>query len=217
MLNLLREIIHSPVLLVLIHLRQSGGMAVNELSGLMGMSYMGVKQHCTELEKKRLVDTWRRPKATGRPEKIYRLTKRALDLFPQAGNALTVDLLERAEVVFGETAAQKLLFSHFQERTQRWARRIGQGSIEERLKHLQRERLDEGYLCGWRQEGEVIEWIDHHHPFGELVAAFPIILDLEREGMEAVLELPVTQSLEEVGQLQRVVYRLPMASSGQAN
>jgi len=45
------------------------------------MSYMGVKQHCVELEEEGYLDTWRRSKGIGRPEMIYRLTARSHELF----------------------------------------------------------------------------------------------------------------------------------------
>ena len=58
------------------NLKRSTGMSVNELAAALGMSYMGVKQHCVELQKKGYLDTWRRPKEVGRPEKVYRLTEK---------------------------------------------------------------------------------------------------------------------------------------------
>jgi predicted ArsR family transcriptional regulator len=123
-LPLLREIVHAPVLDIILHLKHSTGMSVNELCQEMKMSYMGVKQHCVDLEKKRLLDTWRRPKPAGRPEKVYRLTAKLDPLFPEMGNDWTLSLLETADQVFGERAAAKLLFSYFQKRTERWQRSL---------------------------------------------------------------------------------------------
>ena len=109
MLQLLREMLHSPVLDIVQRLKGSLGMSVNELSAAMKMSYMGVKQHCVELEKRGFLDTWRRPKGAGRPEKLYRLTSKADALFLCSGPALTLDLLTTAERVYGETAPTKLM------------------------------------------------------------------------------------------------------------
>ena len=93
MLTLLREMLHSPVLDIVQRLKHSTGMTVTELCTAMKMSYMGVKQHCVELEKAGFLDTWRRPKAAGRPEKLYRLTAKADALFLNCGPPLTLDLL----------------------------------------------------------------------------------------------------------------------------
>ena len=78
-------------------LKRSTGMSVAELSSALGMSYMGIKQHCVELDKRGYLDTWRRPKAVGRPEKVYRLTSKAEPLFPQVGNEFSIILLKKEQ------------------------------------------------------------------------------------------------------------------------
>ena len=64
-------------------LKKTQGLSVNELGERLKLSYMGVKQHCDELERHGYVDTWRRPKPVGRPEMVYRLTPKAQVFFPR--------------------------------------------------------------------------------------------------------------------------------------
>ena len=66
--NILREILKTPAMEIILLLKRSTGMSVNELTAILNMSYMGVKQHCVTLEKNGYLDTRRRPKPTGRPE-----------------------------------------------------------------------------------------------------------------------------------------------------
>jgi len=61
----------------------------------MNMSYMGIKQHCITLHRDGYLDTWRRPQKMGRPEMVYRLTRRSHDLFQADSHQLTLDLLKR--------------------------------------------------------------------------------------------------------------------------
>ena len=84
--KLIAEIGRSQRLQVLNKLKRTQGLAVKELSRKLKMSYMGVKQHCIELEKEGYLDTWRRPVPRGRPEMIYQLTRRAHELFPMTSN-----------------------------------------------------------------------------------------------------------------------------------
>jgi len=212
---LLRDIVHSPALDVILLLKQSTGMSVNELCKEMNMSYMGVKQHCVELEKRRLVDTWRRPKATGRPEKIYRLTGKLSPLFPEMGNAWTLELLESAEQVFGERAAAKLLFAYFQKREERWLRVVKGEQIEGKVKELAKQRVTEGFLTLVREGESGLEMVDHHDPFGAVGQRFPLVSELDREGIERVLGVPVTQKVEEAGALRRVIHSVQQTSSTQ--
>ena len=55
----LRDIARPQWLDIMKHLKQSSGLSVNELASKLEMSYMGVKQHCVELEKRGYLDTWR--------------------------------------------------------------------------------------------------------------------------------------------------------------
>ena len=64
-------------------LKKTQGLSVNELGERLKLSYMGVKQHCDELERHGYVDTWRRPKPVGRPEMVYRLDSEGANFFPE--------------------------------------------------------------------------------------------------------------------------------------
>ncbi|MEM7396649.1 MAG: MarR family transcriptional regulator, partial [Verrucomicrobiota bacterium] len=66
LLSELRKISRPHWLEILIHVKRSTGLSVSELAKALRMSYMGVKQHCQDLEKKGFLDTWRRPKEVGR-------------------------------------------------------------------------------------------------------------------------------------------------------
>ena len=91
LLPLLREMLHTPVLDILHLLKRSTGMTVGELSTPMKMSYMGVKQHCDDLVEKGMLDTFRRPKKSGRPEKLYRITHKLAPPSPHGGLRLAPD------------------------------------------------------------------------------------------------------------------------------
>src|SRR5438552_14263485 len=79
--RLIAEIGRTQRLEIINSLKRSRGMSVNELVEKMKMSYMGIKQHCLTLERDGYLDTWRRPQKMGRPEMVYRLTRRSHDLF----------------------------------------------------------------------------------------------------------------------------------------
>ena len=80
--RLLAEIGRTQRLEILNALKRTEGLSVNELVDKMKMSYMGIKQHCLTLQRDGYLDTWRRPQKMGRPEMVYRLTRRSHDLFP---------------------------------------------------------------------------------------------------------------------------------------
>ncbi len=210
MLNLLREMLHSPVLDIVQRLKHSTGMTVTELCTAMKMSYMGVKQHCVELEKAGFLDTWRRPKAAGRPEKLYRLTPKADVLFLGSGPNLTLDLLTTAERVYGESAPPKLLFTYFQSKGEAWSAKLAKATtLEERAKLLARLRSADGCIsaCETDAQGRLI-LVEHHRPLRELAARYDIVDELECEMIERLMGCEVRRSVEEVSGLVRVTFQI---------
>src|SRR5467141_4942907 len=111
--RLLAEIGRTQRLEILNSLKRTKGMSVNELVDKMGMSYMGIKQHCLTLQRDGYLDTWRRPQKMGRPEMVYRLTRRSHDLFPADSNQFTLELFQAAQEIYGPNAPEKLLYSVF--------------------------------------------------------------------------------------------------------
>ena len=119
-------------------------MSVNELVDKMKMSYMGIKQHCLTLERDGYLDTWRRPQKMGRPEMVYRLTRRTHDLFQSDSNQFTLELLRSVQEIYGPNAAEKLLFNLFERKTAALKEKVKGETVTERAKWLARTRDSEG-------------------------------------------------------------------------
>ena len=212
--TIIRDIFKTPAMDIILHLKRSTGMSVNELARTMKMSYMGVKQHCVALEKKGYLDTWRRPKATGRPEKLYRLTRKTDILFPQTGNELTLDMLVTAQKVYGETAPQKLLFSFFQARGERYLSKLRGKSVIERAEELAKLRTAEGCFAKVEYNASLgLQIVECHTPFGEVARRYPIIYEMETEMLARVLNYAVERKIEEASGLSRVVFRVKTLGS----
>lgn len=163
-------------------------MSVNELVAKMKMSYMGIKQHCLTLERDGYLDTWRRPQRMGRPEMVYRLTKRTHDLFPCDSNELTLELLRSIKEIHGPNAPEKLLFNVYERKTARLKERVKGATIADRAKWLAREREKEGYMAQFvtDQEGGP-QILECHSPIMNLLDLYPIVGRLEQDMFEAIL------------------------------
>ena len=129
-------------------IKGSPGLSVAELARRLKMSYMGVKQHCVDLEKKGYLDTWRRPKPMGRPEKAYRLTAKCAPLFPELGLAFAAELLENVRRNHGDTAPDKALFQYFQAQAERYAAKVKGETPEELAKSFAKLRNAGNSHCG---------------------------------------------------------------------
>lgn len=163
-LKLIPEVGRSMRVEVLTTLKRSAaGHTVRELSDRFGMSYMGIKAHCVQLEREGLLLTERRPKPVGRPELVYRLTPRGHAVFsradapstaatnagrPLGGARLAADVLEAVRRAYGPAAADKLLFGVFARWAEDFRARLADcEDLPERAAGLARLRDEEGYLA----------------------------------------------------------------------
>ncbi len=205
MQRLLSQIGRSQRLSVVNLLKRSTGLTVRDLAARLDMSYMGVKQHCLDLEKDGYVDTFRRHRGVGRPELLYRLTSKAHDLFPKEDNALAISLLEKARKLFGAGAAEKMLFLHFQEKSQTYAAKLKGETPVERAKWLARFRDREGHMAELCEQPS-LRIVERHHPMHSLMEAYPEIASMEREMFQRLLGAPVRRDVSGQGGVYECVF-----------
>jgi predicted ArsR family transcriptional regulator len=194
--RLISEIGRTQRLEILNSLKRTRGMSVNELVGKMKMSYMGIKQHCLTLHRDGYLDTWRRPQRMGRPEMVYRLTRRSHDLFQADSNQFTFDLLKSAQEIYGTNAPEKLLYNIFEKKTAALKTKAKGNTVTERAKWLARFRDGEGYmtqLITGDEGGPKI--LECHSPIMNLLERYPIIARLEQDMFEAVLGTSVRREM----------------------
>jgi predicted ArsR family transcriptional regulator len=191
--KLLSEIGRTQRLEILNTLKRTKGLSVNELVSKMKMSYMGIKQHCLTLERDGYLDTWRRPQKMGRPEMVYRLTRRTHDLFPAESNQFTLELLQSIKEIYGPNGPEKLLFNVFERKAAALKAKIKGETVAERAKALARIRENEGFMSQFITEesegGPQI--LECHSPLMNLLDQYPIIGRLEGDLFEAVLNTRV--------------------------
>jgi predicted ArsR family transcriptional regulator len=187
--RLLAEIGRTMRLEILNSLKRTQGMSVNELVTKMKMSYMGIKQHCLTLQRDGYLDTWRRPQKMGRPEMVYRLTRRTHDLFPTDSNSVTLELLKSIQEIYGPNGPEKLLYNVFERKGAALKAKAKGETVAERAKWLAKVRDGEGYMAQFiteeKEGGPQI--LECHSPILNLLDRYPIVGRLERDMFAAVL------------------------------
>lgn len=208
--SILRDILNTPAVEIILHLKQSPGMTVKDLCAAMKMSYMGVKQHCDALAAKGYVDTWRQPVPHGRPEKVYRLTSRLDPLFPTTGPEHLLEMLDHAERLYGATAPEKLLYAYFTAKAENYAKKLADEPVlENRALILARLRSAEGCMSVVEMSGNGgLRLVDYHSPYAVLKKAHPLIETIESEMMERLLGCRVEKTTEKRSGLERTLYTL---------
>lgn len=185
-----RELVRPQWVRIVEELKMRGSMAIPELAVLLEMSYMGVKQHCESLHEMGYLERIRVPRTeVGRPEISYRLAPKAEALFPQAGAAFSLSLLQQMRQLHGNNAPEKLLLQYFQDLQNQWQGRIQRAkSLVEKATVLASLREKEGCFsrCSYDvKTGFRIE--EFHHPMWAVFDAFPASILMELRMMEQLL------------------------------
>ncbi|MEM1059012.1 MAG: winged helix-turn-helix transcriptional regulator [Verrucomicrobiota bacterium] len=208
--RLLRKIAKSQKYQILTEIKRSQGLSVSELCERINLSYMGVKQHCVALEKDGYLDTWRRPKGMGRPEKAYRLTSQAQEFFPTEYTNFTLEILETITQVYGPVAPEKILYQIYQNHTEDLLKKVTGSKLEDKARILAKCRDEEGYMSEYyfSQELQKHQILEYNSPVLAIGDSYKIIDQLETQLFEAVLECKVKREVERVSGLYKAVFTL---------
>lgn len=195
---------------ILSEIKRSQGLSVQELCDRVNLSYMGVKQHCIALEREGYVDTWRRPKGMGRPEKAYRLTELAQEYFPNEFTKLTSKILDSIGEVYGPSAPEKILYHIYSDQTAHYQQYVYGTSLEERAKNLAGLRDEEGYMSEYQFDANTRKHqiVEYHSPILQVMDRYPILRDLEVQMFEKVLNVKVNRKEERISGLYKCVFTL---------
>lgn len=185
-------------LATLTELKISGGLAVSELSRRLDTSYMTVKQHCEDLTKIGYLKRTRVPRTEiGRPEIFYRLSEKAEGMFPGIPEDFTLEMLDQIQRSFGETAPDRLLFQHFQEREEEWKTKLNKGTtLFYKAQLFAKIRSQEGLFirCLHDEATGIISLREYHHPLARVFAKHPRAVEMERRAVEGAFGVRVSRT-----------------------
>ena len=126
---------------------------------------MAVRQHLAALQEEGLVDYIDKRQKVGRPARVWRLTLKAYDRFPDRHAELAVGMLQSVQSVFGEEGLERLIAARTQQQIEAYRARIPgpDTPLEQRVAALARIRRDEGYMAEWRRVRDgTIEFLQNH-------------------------------------------------------
>ncbi len=193
--KLIREIGRSQRLDILLTLKRHGGMAVKEMATQFRMSYMGVKQHCLDLEKEGYLDTWRhanqeraaRDALPAHPAGAGSVSRRESSADRRGARSRAADLRPRR--------ADQAPLRHL---------RPARGILpaQDPVSAPSRANAPPSPDCAtrkatWpnhphgRSDRPGLLVTEHHSPIEEFLRRYPILARLERELYERVLDCPV--------------------------
>ncbi|MFQ3581740.1 MAG: ArsR family transcriptional regulator [Chloracidobacterium sp.] len=159
-------------------LKTRAPLSVEDLATELSTSGVNVRRYLEVLDRDGLVESTIQRRERGRPVHLYRLTRRADELFPQAYDVLSVEILQQIEQRFGREVVTSILRSRADTITARIKPRLSGKPLKKRVEAFARSFEEMGYLVRV-ETGSAEEYIVvmHHCPVLLIARDFPEVCD----------------------------------------
>lgn len=134
---------------ILQHLLKQEQKTAQELAEALEISPQAIRRHLKDLEAEGLIDHQALQSRMGRPQHVYRLSRKGRDRFPNRYEEFAVSLLDTLTETVGQDQVSSILRKQWQRKAQEYRARLGKGSLEERVTKLVELRKAEGYMAEW--------------------------------------------------------------------
>ena len=177
-------------------LKKSDGLTADQLADQLGITTMAVRKHLATLEREGLVETTPSRRPVGRPARVYRLSRRADELFPKQYDLLVTDLLADLLELDGPGKVEMLLARRAERTRAELEHRLARArSFDERVQILAQGMDELGYLAVWEKLDDSTYLVSQYHcPIREVASAFPAACRLEAQMYRDLLGVEIERS-----------------------
>jgi iron-sulfur cluster biosynthesis transcriptional regulator SufR len=148
-------------------LKRKGPQSAAELARRLKVTPMAVRQHLKALAADGLVAYRETPSGVGRPARVWRLTGRSRERFPDSHGELVVDLLAAMRQAFGDQGLERLVAARTKAQKAAYRARIpgARAALAKKVAALTAIRKDEGYMAEWsKQRDGTFLLVENHCP-----------------------------------------------------
>lgn len=175
-------------------LRRNSQMTASELSGVLGVGAVGVRQHLAGLCGDGLVAAVGVRRALGRPSHLYTLTAKADVLFPRCYDRVALDALGQLVACGGIEQVEQLFESRRQRLVLQYREQLQGETLEARVAALASLLTEQGYMCRWEYADDgAILLSEHNCPIDCVARLYPQACASELRLYEELLGAPLEQ------------------------
>lgn len=136
---------------ILQYLLKQGEAGAQALADSLGVSAQAIRRHLKDLLAEELIEHRAVQAGMGRPNYLYRLSRKGRDRFPAQYDEFAISLLDTLADTVGHDQVSTILQKQWERKAQEYRDRMGEGSIEERVDRLVSLRKQEGYMAEWHE------------------------------------------------------------------
>lgn len=146
-------------------LKTKGPQTAAQMANRLKVTTMAVRQHLAALQEQGLVDYVDERRKVGRPARVWHLTPKANDQFPDRHAELAVGVLQAVQGTFGEEGLERLITATTLQQIDAYRVRMPASGtpLRQRVAALAKIRQDEGFMVEWHQVRDgTIEFLQNH-------------------------------------------------------
>lgn len=179
---------------IILELKRAGSMTTKELAAVQDISGTAVRQILNALQADGFVDARAERRPQGRPCYVYALTQKGHELFPDAYDALAMELLETVRELGGEEMLKSVMEKQSAKKEERYRLLMRGRSLAEKLYQLRELRDNDGYMAEVDRGSSKPALLEHNCPVFRIAKVHPEICRQEMELMERLLGIPIDQT-----------------------
>lgn len=156
-----------------------------ELAEQLGISRQAMRRHLKDLEEDELIQHEAVTLGLGRPQHVYRLSRKGRSHFPDGYDQFAVSLLHTLAEILPAEDMQEVLQRQWQRKAEEYRQQMGQGPLVNRLNQLVQLRRAEGYMAEWQpaEGGQGNQFIvtEYNCAIASIAESFPRVCNHELE------------------------------------
>ena len=174
---------------ILQHLLERGQATAQELADALDISPQAVRRHLKDLEEEDLIEYQTVQVGMGRPQHVYKLSRKGRDRFPDSHGKFAVSLLDTLAETMGYDQVNTILRKQWERKGIEYRDRVGSGSLSDRVAKLVELRKAEGYMAEYYpvESNNSFMFTEHNCAIADVAETFPSVCGHELEMFSLVL------------------------------
>lgn len=171
---------------ILVVLKKAHESSMKDIMEFFDLSEIAIRRHLRDLIRQKLVSEQSVKQEIGRPYKVYRLTQKGHDIFPNQYKQLPLQMLQDIEELYGEDLVKKLFDKRKEREIEQFSSQINANNFNERIKQLVNLQTENGQMIELNQVENGYEIINYNCPIYNIASSYVHVCTNEKEVLERV-------------------------------
>lgn len=169
---------------LLVVLKKANESSMKDIMEHFDLSEIAIRRHLRDLIRQELVVEQSVKQDIGRPYKLYRLTSKGHDVFPNQYKQLPLQLLKDIEELHGEDMVEALLDKRKERELKQFSLRLTDENFDNQIQQLVSLQTESGYMIELNEVENGYEIINYNCPLYNVASSYVQVCVNEKEVLE---------------------------------